>query len=45
VPDTPAGATPGSIAVADLNGDGQLDLAVTNESNKAVSVLFSTCLP
>ena len=43
--DYSAGPTPTSVAVADLNGDGQLDLAVTNDSISAVSVLFSGCLP
>lgn len=40
--DYPAGTgdLPTSLAVADLNGDGKLDLAVTNQSSDAVSVLL-----
>ena len=47
--DYPAGSTPYSIAVADLNGDGRPDLAVANNGyvpdNGNVSVLLNTCLP
>ncbi len=34
-----AGAVPHSVAVADLTGDGRLDLVVADESSSAVSVL------
>ena len=36
------GTTPGSIAVADFNGDGLLDLAVTNTGDGTVTVLEAT---
>ena len=35
-----AGTTPESVAVADLNGDGKLDLVVTNHGSANVSVLL-----
>ena len=36
-----AGAKPGSIAVADVNNDGHLDIIVGNVSDKGVSVLLN----
>lgn len=38
----PAGRHPGSVTVADLNGDGKPDLVLTNESDGTVSVLLNT---
>lgn len=37
----PVGPSPTSVATADLNGDGKLDLAVTNLGNATVSVLLN----
>ncbi|MCX6009282.1 MAG: VCBS repeat-containing protein [Chloroflexi bacterium] len=34
------GTTPASVAVGDFNGDGHLDLAVTNEGSNDVSILL-----
>ncbi len=38
--DFPVGHSPTSIAVADLNGDSKLDLAVTNQGDNTVSILL-----
>jgi dienelactone hydrolase len=38
--DTPAGNGPSAVAVGDFNGDGKLDLAVTNNGDNTVSVLL-----
>ncbi len=40
--DFATGHFPTSVAVADFNGDGKLDLAVTNASDGTVSVLLNT---
>ena len=34
------GSAPSSIAVADINGDSQLDLVVTNSNNNSISFLL-----
>jgi hypothetical protein len=39
------GSTPSSLAVADFNGDGIADLAVANQNDNTVSVLFNTTAP
>jgi hypothetical protein len=36
------GARPGSVAVGDFNGDGKLDLAVTNINSDTISILLGT---
>jgi FG-GAP-like repeat len=38
--DYPTGTTPASVAVGDFNGDGKLDLAVTNLDDNTVSILL-----
>jgi hypothetical protein len=40
--DFATGAAPFSVAVADLNGDGKLDLVIANYSSDTVSVLLNT---
>ena len=37
-------ATPSSIAIADINGDGKQDIVVTNQGDDSVSVLLNTTL-
>jgi hypothetical protein len=39
------GAAPFYLAIADLNGDGKPDLAVTNQNSNTVSVLQNTSVP
>ena len=36
----PAGPAPGALAVADFNGDGNLDLVVTNSNSASITVLL-----
>lgn len=43
--DFPTGNRPTSIAVADVNGDGKLDLAIANVLSNTVSVLLNTTTP
>ena len=43
--DFPTGNRPISIAVADVNGDGKLDLAIANVLTNTVSVLLNTTAP
>jgi len=43
--DYDAGEIPISVAVGDLDGDGNLDLAVANYQNNNVSVLINTAAP
>jgi uncharacterized repeat protein (TIGR02543 family) len=38
----PAGLNPSSLAIADLDGDGELDVVVVNESSDSVSVFRNT---
>lgn len=38
--DFPVGHSPNAIAVGDFNGDGKIDLAVTNEGDNTVSILL-----
>src|SRR5262245_24103703 len=37
----PAGSTPASVAVGDLNGDGKVDLATANSNPGTLSVLLN----
>jgi hypothetical protein len=39
----PVGSGPSALAVADLNGDSRLDLAVINTKGGTVSVLLNSC--
>ncbi len=43
--DFTTGASPYSVAIGDLNGDGRPDLAIANRDSKSVSVLLSTTTP
>jgi hypothetical protein len=43
--DYPTGMGPHAVAVADVSGDGKLDLVVTNARLLGVNVLVATCLP
>src|SRR5207245_1763819 len=43
--DFATGTTPVSVTVGDLNGDGELDLAVANSLSNTVSVLLNTTAP
>jgi hypothetical protein len=40
--DFPGGVDPAGLVVADFNGDGRLDLAVTNAQNNQVSILLGS---
>ena len=40
--DFPGGSNPGSVIVADFNGDGRPDLAVTNSQNNQISILLGS---
>jgi hypothetical protein len=40
-----AGNNPSSLAVADLNGDGKLDVIVTNRADGTISVFFNRTAP
>jgi hypothetical protein len=39
----PHGGGPDSVAVADLNRDGQADIAVTNGGSNTINVLLGSC--
>ena len=43
--DFAVGASPASVAIGDLNGDGKPDLAVANIGSNTVSILLNTSLP
>ncbi len=43
--DFSAGNAPFSLAVADLDGDGKLDLVVTNQNDNTISILKNTSTP
>jgi len=38
--DFPTGTSPSAVIIADFNGDGRLDLAVTNQADSTVSILL-----
>ncbi len=40
--DFTTGSSPGSVAIGDLDGDGKLDLAVTNYGSNSISILRNT---
>ena len=43
--DFTTGTRPGSVAIADLDGDGKLDIAVVNTFDKSVSIFRNTAVP
>jgi trimeric autotransporter adhesin len=43
--DFATGATPGSVAIGDLNGDGLLDIVTSNATSNDASVLINTTAP
>ena len=45
IQDFATGDGPTSVAIGDINGDGKLDLSVTNFASDTVSILFNTTAP